>query len=182
LTARLLDETVAQNQRIRQLLHRVANGLREYESLQSNLMNALGLPHRPLPQELLDAIGHDPASVTGPTRRFRGWRAVEAVQARMARQRETLRIFLSVAAESGGFPEPASGLDKPVEALIQSLDALESHRTEIAAKAQHVTEVLTRVKAMHAEVKKEYNDTLSHTSVIYPEVRVSCFFRRWDGH
>jgi hypothetical protein len=153
-------------------LNRIASGVREFETVQSNALSSLGVPYRHLPQDLLDAFGHDPAAVTGPTRKLQSWKAVDDIHTRLVRQRETFRNFLSRATENT-FPVSVSVFDDPVSALLRSLESLETHRQEITAKAKAVTGVLKRVQTVHATVKAEYNDTLSHTSVVYPEVRCS---------
>jgi hypothetical protein len=169
----MLDDTFAQNHRTRQLLQRITLALKEYEALQSNLMKSLGLPLRNLPPELLDAFSHDPSSMTAGTRRHRGWRAVEDIHARLARQRETFQIFMEVAAESRIFPEPTSGLNQSITTLLRSLETLENRRISAVLRAQEVVQVSARVKSIHANVKAEYNNTVSHTSVVYPEVSVN---------
>lgn len=168
---RLLAQTTAQNHRIRQLLNRVSTGVREYDLAQSNAMKSLQIPHNSLPRELLDAFGHDPAAVTGATRRFRGWRAVDDIYNRVIRQREVFGVFLSQA--SGNPLDPSNVLDDPVAALVGSLERLEDHKEKIATKAREVADLLASVQTTHAGVKRDYNNTLSHTSVVYPEV---CFF------
>jgi hypothetical protein len=150
---------------------RIASALKDYDSLHSNLVRSLGLPtNRSLPHELLEAFSHDPSSVTGNTRRNRGWRAVEDIQTRLNRQRETFRIFRSVAAESGILPESTTHLDEPILPLLQALDELENRLTIIASKANEVEEATTSTKNLHALAKTEYNSTLAHTSVVYHEV------------
>jgi hypothetical protein len=149
---------------------RIASALKDYDSLHSNLMKSLGLPYRSLPHELLETFSHDPSSVTGNTRRNRGWRAVEDIQTRLDRQRETFRTFRSVAAESGILLELTTHLDEPILPLLQALDELESHLTMLASKASEVEEMTTSTKNLHALAKAEYNSTLSHTSVVYQEV------------
>jgi len=54
--------------------------------------------------------------------------------------------------------------------LSQALEKLERHRDAIVSKAREVAGLLTSVKGIHASVKTEYNETLSHTSVVYPEL------------
>lgn len=161
---------MAQNHRIRQSLQRVAAGVREYDVLQGNLMNSLQVPYRALPAELLEAFCHDPAAVTGGTRRARGWRVVEDIHNRVLRQREVFRAFL------GASQDPPTSyksiFDEPIRALHETFSKLEAHQVSIASKARKITGILTRVKGIHASVKTEYNETLSHTSVAYPEV---CF-------
>ena len=166
---RLLDEIMARNHRIRQSLQRVAAGVREYDVLQGNLMKSFQVPYRALPADLLDAFCHDPSAVTGVTRSYKGWRAVEDIHNRVIRQRETFRAFLNSS------PKPPiaskSVFDEPISALHDLFGKLEARQAAIAAKAREITGILTRVKGIHASVKTEYNETVSHTSVAYPEVR-----------
>lgn len=161
---------MSRNHRLRQMLQRVAGSVREYDLLQRNLMESLSVPHSSISPELLDAFSHDPAAVTAATRRYRGWRAVEDIHNRISRQRETFRAFLANSEECGFFP-PNSVFDEPINALSQSLTQLEDRRKTTLVKAREVAGVLTKVKGIHASVKTEYNETLSHTSVVYPEVR-----------
>lgn len=130
-----------------------------------------------MPAELLDAFNHDPAAVTGATRSFRGWRAVEDIHNRITRQRDTFRAFLM----SGdiGFTPSGSVLESPIAALEQTLGQLGNHKQAIAAKARDIAGILTKVKGIHASVKTEYNETLSHTSVVYPEVHIN--LRSWSS-
>ena len=161
---------MAQNQRNRYLLQRIAGGIKEYEVIQSKLSKTLGLTYSPLPPELIDAFSHDPAVITGATRQKRGWRAVEDIHSNIARQRDTVRTFLQQARDVEVAPPP-SVLDSPLKSLEQSLDALEQRRSIISQKVQEVSETLTRVKQIHATVKTEYNNAMAHTSSVYPEVR-----------
>ena len=133
-------------------------------------MKSLGIPHRTIPQELLDSLGHDPSAVTGATRRFRGWRAVEDTHHRLFQQRDTFQRYISATGRSGNRPPSQSVLRAPIESLLEALQILDSHQQEIATGAALVGEVLEQVKVVHAAVKRQYNDTLSHTSVLYPEV------------
>jgi hypothetical protein len=165
--SRLLDDLLNQNHTIRHLLNRIAAGIREYDAIQTNLMKLLGMPHKNLPQELLDAFGHDPATITGATRRFRGWRAVEDIHDRLLQQRDA---FLSFTAKTDVSSVLGSVLQEPIASLHQSLEALDSHQQDIAIRAIEVADVLAKVKTVHATVKKQYNETLSHTSNVYPEV------------
>lgn len=54
--------------------------------------------------------------------------------------------------------------------LTQTLEVLESHKKSIASTARRVTHLLESVQEVHAEAKADYYDTVSHTSVLYPEV------------
>lgn len=131
-------------------------------------MASLGIKHMGLPRELLDAFGHDPAAVTGATRRFRGWRAVDDIQHRLLRQREVFQVFLAHA--NSNVSVLKSVLDDPIASLISSLDILEVHCKKIAERATVVTETLKGVQTVHTDVKKDYKKTVSHISVAYPEV------------
>ncbi|KAF8078854.1 hypothetical protein FPV67DRAFT_82266 [Lyophyllum atratum] len=166
--ARLLQETTSHNHRVRQLLNRISVGIRELESVQSNAMTSLGIAHIGLPRELIDAFGHDPAAVTGATRRFQGWRAVDDIQHRLFRQRDVFQAFLSRANCDSALPK--SVLDDPISSLIQSLAALEEHSQKIAGRAMEADEGLKTVQATHDAVKKSYKETSSRTSVVYPEL------------
>jgi hypothetical protein len=170
---RFLEETTTQNHRIRQLLNRIAVSVREYESAQSNSMVSLGISHKALPRELLDAFGHDPAAVTGATRRYQGWRAVDDIYRRLVRQREVFRAFLSH--ESADMSVSESVLDDPISSLMLSLSELEVHSRVIARRAAEAEETLKSVQKTHASVKADYKSTLSHTSVVYPEVSLFSF-------
>ncbi|KAK7059198.1 hypothetical protein VNI00_001825 [Paramarasmius palmivorus] len=170
LKAQMLEQYRAQNSRIRGLLNRIASGVREYEMCQSGLMNYLGLPYKGLPQDLLEAFSHDPAAVTGSTRRLKSWRAVDDIHARLTRQRAVFEEFLASDNGHGGFPVTHDVLQEPILALIQSLDQLEAHKVAIASKAKEVSELLRDTQQIHNTVKTEYNETLAHTSVVYPEL------------
>ncbi|KAI0275041.1 hypothetical protein BC834DRAFT_27429 [Gloeopeniophorella convolvens] len=167
--AELLESAVAQNQRNRYLLQRVAGGIKEYELVQTKMSKALGLTYKPLPPEVIDAFSHDPAVVTGSTRQNKGWQAVENIHDNIMRQRNTVQTYLQGACTAEIAP-PASVLKSPLKSLQQSLDALEKRRRSISKKVEEVNETLTRVKKLHATVKAEYNDAAAHTSSVYPEL------------
>jgi hypothetical protein len=134
-------------------------------------MASFGVPYNGLPRELLDAFGHDPAAVTGATRRCQGWRAVDDIHRRLIRQREVFRAFLSQVNRDIAISK--SVLDDPIEALVAFLDALEGHSHAITGRAAEVSEALKSVQKLHANAKADYKRTLSHTSVVYPEVGFS---------
>lgn len=123
-----------------------------------------------VPKELVEAFGHDPAGVTGPTRRLQGWRAVEDIHHRIHRQRHTFKSFLDSFDE-----QPQSGqcaLDKPIERLETLLEELQRQKAEITADAESVSQLLKAVQEVHGKLKEEYNKTVSHVSVVYPQVRL----------
>ncbi|KAH8997325.1 hypothetical protein EDB92DRAFT_2052299 [Lactarius akahatsu] len=167
--AELLEGALAQNQRNRYLLQRIAGGIKEYEAVQLKMSKALGLTYDPLPPELTDAFSHDPAVVTGSTRQKRGWQAVEDIHDNIVRQRNTVQTYLQQTCHVEITP-PASVLDSPLQSLQQSLDALERRRGLISQKVQEVTETLARTKELHTSVKTEYNTAMAHTSSVYPEL------------
>ncbi|KIJ66325.1 hypothetical protein HYDPIDRAFT_26686 [Hydnomerulius pinastri MD-312] len=169
LRSRLLEEMKNHNHRLRHRMQRVASDVREYDLVCSLVKPALGVTYRSLPPELLDAISHDPSSVTSGTRKRRGWSAVEDIHERVLRQREIIRIFLSTAPEDE-MSTSESVLDKPISVLIEKLQALEGEREPLQDQADEVTKKLAEVRLTHAIVKEEYNDAVSHTSVVYPEL------------
>ncbi|KAG2156659.1 uncharacterized protein EDB93DRAFT_1079400 [Suillus bovinus] len=162
-----LDELKAQNHRIRQKLQRIAADVREYDNLQTRMANTHGIPHQGLPAELLDAFNQDPSSVTGGTRERKGWRAVEDVHTRILRQQYIFRMFLSVS-ENNVVPD--SLLDEPISSLMDTLGELGHKREALAHRQLEVASALAKVKSLHTQVKNEYNNALSHTSVAYPEL------------
>jgi hypothetical protein len=167
----MLEDTIDQNRRSRQLLQRVGAHIREYENVRSRLSDFLGDKFTPIPSEVLDALSHDPASVIGATRRYKSWRAVEDIHERIRLQRQILRDFTSVLAQTDVDHGGSSALEDILMTLSESLEQLESHRTRLTDDAEEVVETLGQVKESHAAVKKEYNEVMAHTSLIYPQVR-----------
>ena len=167
----MLEDTLSQNYRIRHLLQRVCTSVREYDSLQFGLSTLVGIPYEKIPPEVLDAFLHDPSAVTGHTRRARGWLAVEDIHLRIQRQQDTLQLFMH--SLDHGMATPSHKiLGDPVANLMDALGALSARREDLTHRAEEATTVLKRVKAIQSDVKRDYNDTLSHTSLVYPEVRV----------
>jgi hypothetical protein len=167
----MLNDMKAQNHRLRQKTQRIASEVREYDLLQARLAQTHGIPYQGLPQELLDAFSHDPSSVTGGTRMLSGWKAVEDIHARILRQRDIFQIYLSVAGEVV-VSVPDSLLDKPISSLMDTLGGVGREMEALSLKELEVAGALAKVKSLHARVKVMYNKALSHTSVIYPEVKV----------
>ncbi|CAL1694940.1 unnamed protein product [Somion occarium] len=168
--SQLLEDTVLQNYRTRQILQRVGANVREYENVQKSLATLLGVPYVQIPQDVLDAFSHDPSSVVSSTKRFKSWRAVEDIHGRILRQREILRDFVTRTSEQGIQNPSKSFFEDTIASLTQSLDQLELQRQRIVREAETVAEALTRVKVVHGTVKREYNETLGHTSLVYPEM------------
>ncbi|KAG0707503.1 hypothetical protein DFH29DRAFT_628132 [Suillus ampliporus] len=169
MKSQMLDDMKAQNHRVRQKIQRVGAEVREYDILYARLANTHGIPHRGLPRELLDAFSLDPSSVIGGTRELSGWRAVEDIHTRVLRQRQIFRIYLS-AANKDIMSVPDSLLDGPISSLMDTLGELGHQRETLAHKELEVASALSTVKSLHTQVKKEYNNALSHTSVVYPEL------------
>lgn len=168
---RILEDMLSQNYRIRQLLQRVSGSVKEFDAVQSRLSIMLRVPYENISPEVLDAFAHDPSAVTGSTSNLFGWEAVESIHDRILRQRQILQTFASsVSPEEPSLDIPKNMLRDPISSLMRSMNELETHQTTMVQQAQGVIEALGRVKAIHSEVKREYNDTLSHTALVYPEV------------
>lgn len=155
---------------MRQVLQRVGANIREYENVQASLSKLLGTPYIKIPPEVLEALSHDPSAVTTKTRSFQSWKAVEDIHSRILRQRETLRGYAESLGTQRALTSSKSVFDDPIGTLMQSLEQLEIHQRHIMRETESVAGVLTRVKNVHTKVKKSYNETLGHTSVVYPEV------------
>ncbi|KAF9015610.1 hypothetical protein BDQ17DRAFT_1341352 [Cyathus striatus] len=163
----LLEDAMVHNQRVRQVLNRISAGIKDLETAQRTAEKVIGIPHKRLPQDLVEAFGHDPAAVTGATRNLYGWRAVEDIHHRLVRQRAVFRDFLQKQERISDFK---SVLNDPITDLIRSLKTLENSKDQVAIKTEEIAETLTSVQNIHSEVKIAYNSTLSHTSVVYPEL------------
>ncbi|TFK56693.1 hypothetical protein OE88DRAFT_1803363 [Heliocybe sulcata] len=168
--AQMLEDAVAQNTRIRMLLQRVATGVKDYDAVRRQLSELSRTPGESLPQDLIDAFSHDPAAVTGTTRRSKGWRAVEDIHRRLQLQNDVMRSFV-VREECRDNMDPAKSLfEDQIKALIDTLHRLEDQRRTIERRAVDISDMLAQVKPIHAEAKREYNETLAHTSVVYDEL------------
>ncbi|KZT02472.1 uncharacterized protein LAESUDRAFT_752181 [Laetiporus sulphureus 93-53] len=169
--AQLLEDAASHNYNIRHMLHRVGTSMREYDSVQVGLTSILGTDYPNLPPEVLEAFLHDPAAILGGTRTLSGWRAVEDIHERVQRQRKTLRSFVSALTPNSEDATPSKSMfHDPIASLQDSLLKLERHRQRVTEQAEKVMEMLMGVKHIHRTVKKEYNDTLAHTSLVYPEL------------
>lgn len=164
----LLHDTVAHNHRIRQFLNRISAAIKEYDALQISSFGSRGINQPAIPKELLEAFVHDPSAITGATRRARGWRAVEDIYERVHRQRHTFRVFIDSFAEDPS--NQGCRLDDSIDGILQALEELELHRAEIVLGADSVANLLHSVQDIHGNVKDNYNSTVSHASVVYPEV------------
>lgn len=129
------------------------------------------MPFPTVPPEMFDAISHDPAAMVGQTRRLKGWRVVEEVHGRINRQREMLSSFAAVLTEiNNQLPRPRGIFDESLVGLMDSLSRLEHHQEDLRKKQSVATQTLAHVRELHVLTKIEYNETLGHTSHIYPEV------------
>lgn len=170
-TLRLLDEASKQNSRMRQQLQRIAAEFRDFAHVQKQLIDLLNIPFPTVPQEVFEAISHDPATMTGQTRRLKGWRAIEEVHCRINRQQEILSGFATTLTEiNNRLPRPKEIFDEPLVNLMGSLSRLENHQGDLRKKGSGATQKLAHVRELHVLTKLEFNDTLGHTSHIYPEV------------
>ena len=129
------------------------------------------MPFPTVPPEVFDAITHDPAAMTGQTRRLKGWRAVEEVHCRINRQREMLSTFAATLTEiNSHLPRPRGIFDESLNGLMGSLSRLEHYQEDLREKESTATQTLAHVRELHVLTKMEFNETLGHTSQIYPEV------------
>ncbi|KAF4623496.1 hypothetical protein D9613_002205 [Agrocybe pediades] len=167
---RLLQETVAHNNRTRQFLNRISMAMKDFDSIQNTAMHVQGLPRIDIPRDLLEAFGHDPAAVTGQTRRDRGWRAVEDINNRIQKQRAAFRAFFDSYVEL----PPGEGclLDGTIESIVEFLESLEQHKIEIAAEEENVSSLLSYIQHIHTKVKDSYHATMSLVSSVYPELSI----------
>lgn len=166
----LLADTITHNQRIRQLLNRISISVKEYDAVQRTATNVLGKKYQVLPKELVESFGHDPAAVTGPTRRLRGWRAVEDIHQRLLRQRQVFATFIAL--ESHRTSDCGSFLDDKVSSLMRSLSALEGRKEELAEMTKKVEGVLEDVQNAYKGAKADYDKTVPLISALYPEVSI----------
>ena len=160
-----------QNSRVRQQLQRIATEFRDFAHVQKQLIELLKMPFPTVPPEMFDAVSHDPAGMLGQTRRLKGWRMVEEVHCRIIRQREILSSFAAALTEINHQPPQPRGIfDESLAGLMDSLSRLEQHREDLRKKEDAATQKLAHVRELHVLTKIEFNDTLGHTSHIYPEV------------
>lgn len=153
-------------------MNRISATVKEYDHLQSNSAHVLGTGAVKLPKELVEAFGHDPAAVTGATRRLQHWRAVEDIYQRVHRQRKTFKDFLDHISDQN--QSQGCLLESPIADIMQALEELDVQRSSIISQAEDVGSRLDAVQKTHAVVKKEFNETLAHVSVVYPEVSDIC--------
>ncbi|KZT30861.1 hypothetical protein NEOLEDRAFT_1053133 [Neolentinus lepideus HHB14362 ss-1] len=168
--AQMLEDAVAQNNRIRMLLQRVATAVKEYETVRRQLSELSRTPSDGLPQDLIDAFSHDPAAVTGSTRRSKGWRAVDDIHSRLQLQHDVMRSFVAREGRRHSLDARKSVFEDQVNTLVETLHRLEDHRQTIERRAVGIADMLADVKPIHLEAKREYNETLAHTSVVYDEL------------
>ena len=156
---------------MRQQLQRIATEFRDFAHVQKQLIDLLNISFPTVPQEVFDAISHDPATMIGKTRRMNGWRAVEEVHCRINRQQEILSSFAATLTEiNSRLPRPRRIFDEPLDGLMENLSRLEHHQGDLRKKENEATQALAHVRELHVLTKLEFNDTLGHTSHIYPEV------------
>ncbi|KAJ4484970.1 hypothetical protein C8J55DRAFT_570617 [Lentinula edodes] len=157
--------------------------MREYEMCQASFIaGERGFGYTAISPELFEAFSHDPANVTSSTKRLKTYRAVDDIHHRLTRQRAVFAEFLEQnhnhnhtdkekEKDSGSDgPETQDILQAPIEDLMSTLKKLEHHRLDVVNREKEVSEMLRETQVVHAEVKKEYNSTLAHTSVVYPEL------------
>ncbi|KAJ3872480.1 hypothetical protein F5051DRAFT_480309 [Lentinula edodes] len=177
LKAQLVASCKDSNAHIRSVLNHIAQHMREYEMCQARGGGG-GFGYTAISPELFEAFSHDPANVTSSTKRLKTYRAVDDIHHRLTRQRAVFAEFLAQNKNSkdshGGSDGPETQdidiLKSPIENLMRTLKKLEHHRLDVVNREKEVSEMLRETQVVHAEVKKEYNGTLAHTSVVYPEL------------
>ena len=156
---------------MRQQLQRISAEFRDFAHVQKQLIDLLNISFPTVPQEVFDAVSHDPATMTGQTRRLKGWRAVEEVQFQINRQQGVLSSFSATLTEiNNRLPRPRRIFDEPLDGLVEKLSRLEHHQGDLRKKENEATRALAHVRELHVLTKLGFNDTLGHTSHIYPEV------------
>ncbi|KAJ4485873.1 hypothetical protein J3R30DRAFT_3281609 [Lentinula aciculospora] len=180
MKAQLIASCKDSNTHIRSVLNHIAQHMREYEMCQTSAGGDSGYEYTTLPHELLEAFSHDPANVTSSTKRLKSYRAVDDIYHRLTRQRAVFREFLDRNTNNGDaddsdgetIPAPVTQdiLKNPIDSLMSTLKKLEEHRLGIVHREKDVSEMLRDTQVIHSEVKKRYNSTLAHTSVVYPEL------------
>ncbi|KAJ3853876.1 hypothetical protein EV368DRAFT_38016, partial [Lentinula lateritia] len=178
LKAQLVASCKDSNAHIRSVLNHIAQHMREYEVCQAGFTAGDGgrSGYTAISPELFEAFSHDPANVTSSTKRLKTYRAVDDIHHRLTRQRAVFAEFLDqnrqrTRTHSGSDTLATQDVLKdPIESLLSTLKKLEDHRLGIVRRGKEACEMLRDTQVVHAEVKREYNGTLAHTSVVYPEL------------
>ncbi|KAJ3867181.1 hypothetical protein EV359DRAFT_35046, partial [Lentinula novae-zelandiae] len=194
LKAQLVASCKDSNAHIRSVLNHIAQHMREYEMCQASFIAGEshtgaggggrgGFGYTAISPDLFEAFSHDPANVTSSTKRLKTYRAVDDIHHRLTRQRAVFAEFLehntNTNKDKDKDKDKDSGPDRsatqdilksPIEDLMRTLKTLEKHRMGVVEREKEVLEMLRETQVVHAEVKKEYNGTLAHTSVVYPEL------------
>lgn len=160
------------NQRMKYLLQSGTKSFMEFDDIHHFMADKLGLPYTRIPTDVLDAFNHDPAAVTGPTRRLSGWRAVEDIHLRLERQRDTLLLFTSALSNTIEPMALSSNAiyDEAITTLSDRLDQLHVERSEVLQKVRRTNELVAKVKELRDKLKPEFDEAGRTTSANYPEV------------
>lgn len=168
--AQLLENAITQNQRNRQLLQRVSASVKEYDQVLSRMSKSLDFSYTTLPNDLLEALPQELASVTGYIRGSSGITSIDVVHETLQKQLGLVRNFRLDRIRAGEMIVEGGLLNSSLKRLFQSLARLEAKHPAMMEKAQVVSDALTRVKNIHAQVKAEYNQAVAYTSAVYPEM------------
>ena len=169
---RTLETLKARNARIKFLLQTACKSLIEYDDTQQGMADKLGLSYSRLPPEVLEAFNHDPAAVTGKTRRLSGWRAVEDIHSRRNKQKKILIDFLASKEETvAPLSVPGDGIyGNAINTLSEYVEHLHRERSAVLLEVRKTSELLATVKKLRDQVKPEFDSTGVDTSANYPEV------------
>jgi len=157
---------------MKQLLHTAAKTIVEYDEIQRLMAEKLGMNYQQVPSDVLEAISHDPASATGDTRRATGWKAIEEIHERGAKQRAALDSFVATLSQ-GLSPAtmPDGGIyHAHIETLTSQLEVIRNERHTIVAQVKRLVELLRDVKVLRDQLKPDLEETGKHTSINYPEL------------
>lgn len=177
---RTLDAIKEHNQRMKYLLQSGTKSFVEFDDIHHFMADKLGLPYTRIPSDVLDAFNHDPAAVTGPTRRLSGWRAVEDIHLRLERQRDTLLLFTSALSDTiKPLALSSNGIyDDAISTLTDRLEQLHAERSSALQKVRRTNELVAKVKDLRDKLKPEFDEAGRYTSANYPEVdeNTVCFY------
>jgi len=153
---------------MRLLIHRLAATVKDYDAIQADSFERLGIVQPRIPKDLIDAFAHDPSAVIGHTRRKKGYQAVEDIHARLQRQRTVFKESSKLLRKPGARQD--CFLDDPITEIVQALETLEEFKAQVVDQADTMRERLKEVQQLHGDVKESYNNAVSVVSVEYPQV------------
>jgi len=163
----LLVEANDHNRKIARLLKAVSSSVREFEAVQREFSKVLSINHRPIPQEVLDAVNADPAT---NLRHGKGWRAVEDSHERFSRQQNLLTSYVALV-EKDPPVYPIPSLRPAITTATELWEILEAKRKRLDQLGwEIVAPALAQITSYLAELQREYNEIQMMVETDYPEV------------